>query len=350
MRPPCPAAAPRHVQAPLTGWHGGLHARRPLLPAVALLVLGLLAMPHAAGHPDIVAAEGTYRIAPGQSVALLVEVHYHRIVGHAHAASPDARLTVLISDIEGGGVVAGPGHDLTVNHLVACCMGTGNAQARVIVRNDGAATVEADVRLTLLHDGFAVANEDSEPGAMRSIVGAPLVAAIVFAWKLRRPLAGGPEGARRALRKATLALALLWGVSALLAAWGMLRYGGGPVVGTLAATADLPSTNNVIMTTHSVIVVAFIAHWITCVGMWTGAARRAREDASRRAAARLGLVLGASAVVACLSWALEYGTVLAPLLTGLAAALLPLAGGAWMLARLRAPAPAEDPIESLPPT
>lgn len=370
MHPPAAGVGLRHVHGASDGWgrmHGGAAGRRAVgggyggrsaraLGAAGVLALLLLTtlttlvplVPSAAAHPDLVVGEGTHRLAPGATLTTTAEVHYHRLVGHVRAEDPAARLTVLVTGPDGERVVAGPGADLQVNALIACC-GTSNVPHPVTVRNAGPSPVTVTVRLVLLHDGLAVVNDDSEPGALRSVVAMPLLGAVGFGLTLWRPLAASAADARRATRRGAVALALLWVLAAGLAGWGMLRYGGGPAVGTLAATADLPSTNNVIMTTHSVITVGFILLWIACTGLWTASARRAGTPEARRAAGWLGLALGGSALVACAAWAIEYGTVLAPLLTFLAAATLPLGGAARLLRRGVRPARDDVAAESLPP-
>jgi len=297
------------------GWGGhgrDAFGRRSHPPRVATRLLAALALavvlaPAARAHPDFALADGPVTLAPGEKAAWTFENHYHRVLGLVKAPA-GASLTVRVEGAEGP--EAGPGHDLRVDALLACCKGTFSAPRTVVVENVGASAVTAQVRLAAVHDGFAVTNDDAEPGALASTAGFGLLAAFLAGRARRRDVPGAHP------RTAVTGLVALWTVSALLALAGMHLYGVGPLVGTLAATAHLPATGHAIMTTHAIILLVLAAAWIACAALWG----RLRG----RAAVAYGFAIGLGAFVACVAWALEYGAILAPAVTFAASGVYPL--------------------------
>lgn len=302
---------------------------RSVLPLVALSFVLLAAAPGSA-HPDIEVAGARHTLGAGELLELPVELHYHRLVGHARVDAAAGGPIALTVQGPHDRATVGPGQDLRLNELVACCKGQAWSEHRILIENHGPDPVALDLRLVLLHDGLAVTGEDAEPGAVATTALFLAAFLAVFAVRLRRAPPDG-TGAPRAGQRAAIAIAAaMWLVAAGLAALGTARYGGGPVAGSVAATADLPATGHEIFTTHSALFALLLLAWLAAVGTWTAAGRRAPADART---GWLGIGLGASALVAALVWGIEYGYVAVPALLGVVAAALPIVGGVVMLRR-----------------
>jgi hypothetical protein len=128
---------------------------------------------------------------------------------------------------------------------------------------------------------------------------------------------------------------VMWMAAGAMAGWGMIRYGGGPVSGAIAAAADVPWIDGPIVTSQDLVIGSWMILWIIALGSWTAASRRAPASPAIGA---LGLVLGASAFIVCLIWAVDYGTVIMPALVAVTTASLPAAGGTAVLSRWGRPA------------
>jgi hypothetical protein len=316
--------------------------RRGRGPAAAALLLLLLLPTPLSGdaHENRRVHEGRIILGAGERIAFPAELHYHRltgtvrIVGHPGSeAAPEVLLLLTRVGSADTLALAGPAPGFRVNRLVPCCLGTTWARHLVILENPGADPLELDVRLVLLHDGFAVIGADAEPGAALSTLGWFGGFAALFGFLLvRGPAPAGPAGPR--LAWATGSLGALWIVAAGLAMWGMLRYGGGPTGGVIGVGADLPWLRNPILTTQDLAFVLLMVLWLVSLAGWTGAARRARVTAApkRRRVGVVGIALGVGSLLAAGVWAVEYGLLLVPFLLAAAAAAVPLAGGIHLLA------------------
>jgi hypothetical protein len=298
--------------------------------ARTLAVVGLIAGTGAPGsawaHENRGVHEGTVHIAAGERLIFPVELHYHRVVGHVRTVDANAgefALHILGPEGEVWSTVRGRDGSLPVNVLVPCCKGTTWASHDIVLENLGSVALEVDLRLVLLHDGIAVMGANAEEGAAATPLIWFLVFGTLFGYRLLR---GGPmSGSARRWAFWTIGShAVTWMSAGAMAAWGMIHYGGGPVSGTIAAAADLPWLNNPIVTSQDLVIGSWMILWIIALGSWTAASRRAPESPAIGA---LGLVLGVSALIVCLTWAIEYGTVMMPMLIAATTAALPATGG-----------------------
>jgi hypothetical protein len=304
--------------------------------ARALAALALIAGTGAPGsawaHENRGIHEGTVHIAAGERLTFPVALHYHRVVGHVRTVEANAgelALHILGREGEAWATVRGRYGNLVVNVLVPCCKGTTWASHDIVLENLGPVALEVDIRLVLLHDGIAVMGANAEEGAAAT----PLIWFLGFGTLFGyRMLRGGPiSGSARPWAFWTVGShAVMWMSAGAMAGWGMIHYGGGPVSGTIAAAADLPWLNNPIVTSQDLVIGSWMILWIIAMGSWAAASRRAPES---RAIGTLGIVLGLGACMVCLTWAIEYGTVIMPVLVAATTATLPVTGGAVVLSR-----------------
>lgn len=294
-----------------------------------VLVLGLsvvLFAPAAVAHNDVMVAQGTHEVPAGESIALPAEIHYHRLIGTVQA-DPETDLEVFVVGPDGQEQrAAGPGSNLRVDHLVVCCEDAVWTPHTVVVKNEGGQDAQVAIHLVFLHDGFAVIALDAEPAAAFTTILMPLLIAGVCLYRLRRPPIPTDQErhGRQWSRAAIVLFAAMVTVTAIFSLWGMIRYGSGPVVGTLTATADLPVTGWEV-TNHTFLFGAMILIWGAMIGTWTGALRRTSDTTGRMRLAWTGFAMAASSVAMGALWALEYRLLLVPLLLAVAAAAFPLA-------------------------
>jgi hypothetical protein len=312
---------------------GRVHLRfRARTLAIVALIAWTAAPGSARAHENRVIHEGTVHIAAGERLTFPVELHYHRVVGRVRTLDADAgelALHILGADGVARATVRGRDRSFGVNVLVPCCRGTTWASHDIVLENLGPVALEVDLRLVLVHDGIAVMGANAEGGAAATPLIWFLVFGILFGHRMLR--GGAIRGSARPWAFCTVGShAAIWVSAGALAGWGMAHYGAGPVSGTIAAAADLPWLSNPIVTSQDLVIGSWMVLWIIALGSWTAASRRAPDS---RAIGVLGVVLGAGAVIACLTWAIEYGTVVMPLLVAATTAALPAAGGAVALAR-----------------
>ena len=294
------------------------------LASIVLLAALVAPATMAAAHENKVVGAGPVVVPAGGALRFPVEVHYHRIVGTVEAADGNARLALRADGPGGRTLLAEPAATLRVNALVACCEGVGWAEHTIVLDNPGTRPVPASVRLVALHDGLVVSALDVESGAALSILifaGAPPLLALRTLRKGRLD-----EPARPWVLRSGFLLVSLWGLAAAITVPPLVRYGGGLASAVTASAADLPWTTNPIVTTADLLVLALVATWITTLVLWAKAARR---NGSRSAVRALGLALGAGAILAGVSWAIDSPSAVVPLASGALAAALPLGWTAW---------------------
>jgi hypothetical protein len=300
--------------------------------AVAALIAGTGAPGSAWAHENRRIHEGTVHIAGGERLTFPVELHYHRVVGHVRTVDANAgelALHILGPAGEARATFSGPYGSLVVNMLVPCCKGTTWASHDIVIENLGSVALEVDLRLVLLHDGIAVMGANAEGGAAATPLIWFLVFGTLFGYRMVR---GGPiSGSARPWAFWTVGShAVMWISAGAMAGWGMIHYGGGPVSGTVAAAADLPWLDNPIVTSQDLVIGSWMILWIIAMGSWAAASRRAPDS---RVIGALGLVLGVSALIVCVTWAIEYGAVIMPIFVAATAAALPVTGAAVVLSR-----------------
>lgn len=296
--------------------------------AVWLLAL-LLTTPVALAHGDAPPEVDSVTLEPGSSVSWSREIHWHRLVGTVEATGP---VTVTVEGPGGSVLAAGPGDVLEVNHLVACCRETTWSPHTVHVTNAGDDTVEARFDLVLLHDNLAVVAHDSEPGAWwQTLLIVGLLIAIP-AWRARAPSIREPAGPW--LRWSRILHATAWASAGLLAVLGMVRFGGGPLAGSVASTVWAPLDAG-FFNTHSFVMLGLMVLWGAAVACWAGARRRAGSPARYRWD---GLAFAAGSILVGLLMVYEFDRWLLPLVVGLLPAMALLADG-WWPARTTDPGP-----------
>ena len=240
-----------------------------LVTLMAVALGGVLA-PLASAHGDAATLDEPFELAPGESLTFTREVHWHRILGSLEANS-DVTLSV------DGVVIAGPGRNMVVDHLVACCEATWTELAFAI-RNVGTDVAQVDARLSFLHDNLAVLVDDAEPGGWWQTLLIVGVVVGVPAWRARVPLRGASGAALASpvlwLRRSRMFHAATWLAALALAAVGMARFGSGPLVGSLGATAPFPSGFGGFFNTHSFVMLGLMALWGAAYAYWAGARRR----------------------------------------------------------------------------
>lgn len=285
----------------------------------ALLVLLLLA-PSAAAHGDSPTMRDFVSLAPGESKAWEREVHWHRLAGVVDADGP---LTLIVEGPDGSTTEVASGQTLRVDHLIACCRDAVWSPHTIRLMNPGDAAVAAELDLALLHDNFAVIAHDSEPGAWWQTLMSLGVIIAVQAWRARlAPLDADP---RRWLLVSRTLHAAAWASVVLFAGLGMLRFGSGPLAGTVTATAWAPSDGG-FFNTHTYVMAGLMVLWGAALAFWAGARRRSGSPRHHRWD---GVAFASGGVLVAVIMAVEFGTWVIPVALGLLPAAGILADSFW---------------------
>ncbi len=253
------------------------------LHALALLTI-LLAAPLASAHGDRSSLEAVLTIPAGESYSFNRSVHWHRVLGHVDASGP-------VEFMANGQRVAGPNAALTINHLVRCCDALWT-EVPFALHNPGSSAVTVRVEMAFLHDNLAVLADDAEPGGWWQTLLILLVGLGVPAFLVRQPREGD---AVRWLRASRVLHGGAWVAAGAMSVVGMVRFGGGPIVGNLAATASLPGAFGPLFNTHSLLMLGLMALWISGYAFLAGARRRGHDGWQDGAVYAVGpLVVGTS--------------------------------------------------------
>lgn len=281
----------------------------------------LITTPFATAHGDVRGHDGIAEMAPGESMHFEATIHYHRLVGTVRAVEGASLFEVSV--IGPGGEaqwIAGPAESLRVNYLVTCCKDATWTDHTFTVRNVGPSTVTAKVDLVLLHDDFAVIAENAEPGASWQTLLIAILLAAIPAWLARRPAASDEARAQRWLRIGWWSLAAAWVGIATLSFIGMVRYGGGPLVGSRVAMAPLP-TYGAFVNSYLLVALPMMALWVVALSGWVVVQRRS-TDPRTLGAHRLAYTAAVGPLVFGVLFAVEVGNVLLATLLGLVPAAL----------------------------
>lgn len=267
---------------------------------IIVVAVAALCVPTAAAHGDAPSIRDTVILEPGQSATWERELHWHRMLGSIEADGP---VRLIVTGPDGADLVADDSARVFIDHLVACCRDATWTPHSIRVTNLGAGAVEARVEIALLHDNIAVLADDAEPGGWWQTLVLVLAVVAVPAWRARA--AGAPEGsASDWIRRSRIAHATAWMAAGLLAAIGMVRFGSGPIVGSLAATAWTPTSVAGFFNTHTFVMLALMATWATSIAFWAGARRRA---GSSRRYPRDGILFAAGPLLVALLMGIEVG-------------------------------------------
>jgi len=302
----------------------------------ALVVLALLllvaATPSAAAHGDAPSLKRDGTLAPGEELTMTRELHWHRLVGSIRSADLDS-LVLRVERPDGTTHVA-IGARGTVNTVIRCCLDAVWAEHTIVLRNNGTTAAAFRMDIALLHDDFTVLADGAEGGSGTGVlVLSGLTAAA--AWRARPTGRTDTAAARQRARLSTVSITVAWVLMGALGLYGMLRYGGGPLLGSLNAFALFPLPS-AFLNAHLIGMVVLFALWLTALFSWSAAQRwRAGPD---RTTAALATAILVGAPLFTLLFSLEFGN------PGLAAAygLVPPAAFliAWTVARVRNPRPA----------
>lgn len=314
-------------------------------PRVALIaLLALVALPStAAAHGDraVTSGEETLTVPAGGELRFPFEVHYHRLLLRATPLDGPPVTLALVAD--GGdaaltwrsGPVDAPAR---VNRLVACCDDRPWAPFDLVVLNpDAGAAARLRLHARAVHDDLLVGFSGAEGDAWQVL--APFtVPTALMAYHVRPrralPAAAASRDARALLHRSLLASgAVVTGLVAL-ALVGDARYGGGPVVGLVAAAGSvLPSFGNL------VVLLAAIGTWVYGGVQWVRALApaRAAPPLALRAAA-LGLAQAAAVGLVPVALVGAYGESVTTLawMAFAPAALVQAAAAVVVLPRVRA--------------
>lgn len=288
----------------------------------------------AGAHADIPLVDGRVRVEPGVAYELPMSLHFHRLVGRYRVegdGAPALALYVVRGHPElgasGTGDVHPPpaadvlvgmplGDEGAINRLVPCCLGEAYADLSLVVRHDGAEPVGLDLRVWAVHDEFAVVARRAEPGALEVplvlflALGAAVLATTNRVLRRAPGEAREPDRWRFALRVSGTLWAVACAAGGALALVGVVRYGGGPIAGTLAVLADLDVPGGPFGSRAATLLGVLLLAWCTGIASWSVAVGRGAHRAS--------------------PWAVHLGTafVLASAATGLAMAWT--YDGAWV--------------------
>lgn len=301
---------------------------RTLVSVLALLLVALAVAPSIAAHGDVRGLDETIPLSTGEAYDIVRPVHYHRLVGTVEAT--DVAMPLLVNVTGPGGTsrtIAGPDDSIRVNHLIDCCEDDVWTDHTITVWNAGSQEAFVRIDLTLLHDDFAVIAADAEDGAAWQTLASIVLIAGIPAWVARRRAAPEPQAVGRWLRVGTWSLAAGWGVLVLMSVVGMLRYGGGPLVGSLVVLAPLAVPGE-FFNSHLFASVALMASWAVALAGWAIAQRRSPGAPSRQVE-YLAYVAAAGPVVFGVLFTLEYGNVFLAAALGLIPAGLILAAVHW---------------------
>jgi hypothetical protein len=307
-------------------------ARAMARAGVALAVVTLAAAP-ALSHPDETVAEATLRLSPGDVVAFPVSVHYHRLAATYRVEPPGVSgPTLLVVGEEATGVDAIVATSLTgaggLHHLIACCLGVGYSEVRLVVRHDGPLPVHLELRAWAVHDDFAVVTHRAEPGALEvplaAFLGLGFAAVRVAAReRRRRGPATGPADDRRAAVVFGWSLGLFaWASAAALAlaVAGAVRYGAGPIDGMIAVLADVPVPGGPFGSRGATMMGLLLLAWTGSIALWIWSVRLGAHLRSPWPL-RLGLALAAVSLAGGLALGWTYGRWAVPVGLGLVLAV-----------------------------
>ncbi len=226
-------------------------------------MVALALVPAVAGHGDQSSLIGEWTLAPGETLDFERSIHWHRVMGQLEA---DADIVFVAN----GDIVAGPATSLTINHLVKCCDAVWS-DVPFAIQNVGnaPATVRGDV--AFLHDNLAVVAHNAEGGAGIQTL---MIFALVIGIPALRAHRQITEPVGRWLLASRILHGGAWAVALTLALIGMVRFGGGPLVGSLGATAWFPSGLGQFLNTHSLVMLGLMALWGASYACLAGARRR----------------------------------------------------------------------------
>lgn len=257
---------------------------------------------------------GTVTLDPGAAHSWAREVHWHRLLGVVEATGP---VEVLVEGPSGRPETVAQGASLRLDHLVACCRSGAWTPHTLTIANPGDHRVEVRLDLVLLHDNLAVTVDDAEPGAWWQTLAIVGLMIGIPAWRARQPPPGEPPAPW--LRRSRVLHARAWALGGLLALVGSIRFGSGPLAGTLGATAWAPLDMAGVVNTHTLVMLWLMALWGGAVACWAAGRRRA----GRPGAYPLdGILLASGSPVVGGLMLLELGGSWIPLVLG----LLPAAG------------------------
>lgn len=210
--------------------------------AVGAATVLLLALPSVAAHGDVLGVKETVTLLPQEEFEFRRGLHYHRMVGEVSQPTPTSLLELTVTGPRGSTQsVSSNFNGALVNHLITCCK-SGNTwdEHVILLRNTGERHATINVQLTFLHDDFAVIAHDAEPGAwwQTLLVGVLLLG--IPAWIATARVASDPRKVRRWVRVGAGSLGAAWGLAGLLSIIGMLRFGGGPLNGSLTVHEPFP--------------------------------------------------------------------------------------------------------------
>lgn len=271
-------------------------------PWAVLVGLMLLPLP-AFAHGDQRIVDEVLAIPPGETAGFEGEVHYHRIIGRFHATGP-----ILVSMIETGTgeshIVAGPGREVALNDLIACCDGTAWTPHTLVIENVGSEPVTVSARASLVHDDVAVSVFRAEAGVVESMI----ALGAIWAFVLRRRR---QKGIRTTRRKASAALIVVAVGVLALGIVGKVRYGTGSVPGLLAGLADVPILPmNPLASRASVLLFLTMVGWAIAGARWASA----RHDMVKARWLTHGAALIAMVLVSAVLVTITYGTFGLPLM------------------------------------
>ena len=326
--------------------------------AVALLVVTSFAL----AHPDELVVDGTLQLAPGETVAFSVPVHYHRLVATYRLHDPASEgVTLTVTDARGRltadhetplgtaeftAPLRGEGR---LHHLIECCFGVDYADFEVRLRNDGGAPAALDLRAWVVHDEFAVVVHRAEGGALEvplvAFLGVGVVAAMVSLRQRRREgrdLAG-PDVQKSVRGAVTLGWSMGLFVWACLMALGLgvagaSRYGTGLVDGVMAIMADVPVPGGPFGSRAATVMGVLMLVWLTSIALWIRSVQLGVHRASAWPS-RLGMALAVVSLFSGVAMGWTYGSWVVPIVLGLVLAV-PLALSSLSVSRRLASAPA----------
>lgn len=293
---------------------------------VVVLVAALAAGTGAAwAHPDLPIFDGAIRLAPGEALERLVPLHYHRVVGRyrvSGAGATQVSFTLQNALASGGQAsVLARREGGRFNHLVSCCLGEDETPFRFRVRNEGPDEVEVTLFAFAAHDDLAVVTHRAEGGAleipMMMFLGLGVAAGLV-SWR-RRPLRAraDDQSVPPALRFSMAAAVISSAGGLALAVAGMLRYGGGPLEGLIAAMADLPVSGGPYGSRDALVLGLVMLAWLAAIGAWVRALGVAGPRHARRVAYWGLFLAGVSLAMGVLvGW--TYGSYPVPVALGVA--------------------------------
>ena len=321
-------------------------------PRHTILVTILIALAVGTGtgsaHEDLRIVDETIELGPGEVARFPTAIHYHRIVGRYAVLDGTSDVSLSLASVPTGAdagplAIASPGASErpadersggfevvlagtlassgTLNELIRCCDQSVWTEAQLVVRNDGDHAATIDLRAWAMHDDFAVIVDRAEPGAVTAPLALFLalgVAAVVVAWRegRRAEPAASTGHTPPSLRWSTGLFLGALTIAAALGLAGTLRYGAGPVDGTIAILADLPVPGGPFGARGATVMGLLMLAWMSAIGFWI---RALHVGAQRRSARprRLGLALGAVSVAGGVALGWTYGSFGAPLILGL---------------------------------